>query len=76
MAVETIEGFTALMCAAFFGHFDAVARLLDWGVSSGTTDGSGLTPLHCAAEQGHGRYFIDYGHRLDATYLGHIYRGA
>ena len=49
------DGWTALHLAAFFGHLDATARLLEAGASLAAVSRNSLTntPLHIAAEAGY-----------------------
>lgn len=48
------EGRGALRAAAWGGHGDVVAKLLEAGANPNTTDGDGRTPLIAAAYMGHG----------------------
>ncbi len=52
---EAADGFTALHLAAFFGHLEAAAVLLEHGAAPDVVAGNGslLRPLHSAATGGH-----------------------
>lgn len=52
---EAADGFTALHLAAFFGHLEAAAVLLEHGAAPDALAGNGslLRPLHSAAAGGH-----------------------
>ncbi len=69
------DGWTALHLAAFFGHLDATARLLESGASLAAVSRNPLanTPLHAAVAGGHvevSLFLIARGADVDATDSG------
>jgi len=69
------DGWTALHLAAFFGHLDATARLLEAGASLAAVSRNSLTntPLHAAVAGGHvevALFLIARGADVDAADAG------